>query len=101
MKIITNNQYRDLINGYQLSDTEKQDFDYIDDDEIGGHCFFKYKGFIYDPSEFMPTPHNEPARQELNELSAWDGYQSDSYFSGIVIKFDADYEQVKIGTYFS
>mgnify|MGYP001818557146 CR=1 FL=1 len=99
MKIITNNQYRNLIYGYELSDTEKQDFDYIDD--IDSHDFIKYKSEVYDPSEFMVTPYDEPARQELNKLSAWDGYQSDSFFSGIVIKYSDDFELVKIGTYIS
>ncbi len=99
MKIITNNQYRNMIYGYELSDLERADFDYIDD--IDSHGFFRYRGAVYDPSEFMATPHNEPARQELNELANWDGYQSDSYFSGIVIKYSRDYEQVKIGLYLS
>lgn len=99
MKIKTNNQYRNLVHGYELTGSEKEDFDYIKD--IDTHDFIKYKGMIYDPSEFMATPHNEPARQELNKLSAWDGYQSDSFFSGVVIKYSSDFEQVKIGTYFS
>ena len=99
MQIITNNQYRNLIYGYELTESEKSEFDYIFD--IDSHNFIRYKGEIYDVYEFMPTPHDEPARQELNELAMWDGYQSDSYFSGIVIKYSDDLEQVKIGTYIS
>jgi hypothetical protein len=38
---------------------------------------------------------------KLPELKDWDGYQSDSYFSGVVIKISPDGEQYKIGTYFS
>jgi len=99
MKIITNNQYRNLIYGYELTDKERAEFDYLDD--IDSHEFFRYRGQAYDPSDFMATPHNEPARQELNELSNWDGYSSDSYFSGIVIKYSNDFEQVKVGLYLS
>ena len=31
VKIITNNKPRQLIYGYELTDKQKQDFDYIDD----------------------------------------------------------------------
>jgi len=93
MKIITNNQYRNMIYGYELTDKERADFDYVDD--IDSHDFFRYRGNVYDPSEFMRT------RQELNDLSGWDGYQSDSYFSGVVIKYSSDCEQVKVGLYLS
>ena len=98
-RIITNNHYRDLIYGYELSEKERAYFDYIDD--IDSHSFFKYRGAVYDPSEFMRTPQNEPAQQELNGLSAWHGYQSDSFFSGIVIKYSEDFESVKVGLYLS
>jgi len=99
MKIITNNQFRSLVYGYELTDKQRADFDYIDD--IDAHEFFIYRGNVYDPAEFMRCPQGEPARQELNELADWDGYQSDSYFSGIVIKYSDDMEQVKIGLYLS
>jgi hypothetical protein len=98
-KIITNHQYRDLIYGYELSESERADFDYVED--IDSHSFFKYRGVVYDPGEFAPTPHNEPARQDLNVLSDWHGYQPDSFFSGIVIKYSDDYESVKVGLYLS
>ena len=99
MKIISNNHWHNLLYGYELTETEKQDFDYIDD--IDSHDFIKYRGVIYDSGEFMPTPQNEPARQELNELASWHGYQSDSFFSGVVIRYSDDFEQYQIGTYIS
>jgi len=90
MNIKTNNHFRNLIYGYELTELEKQDFDYIDD--IDSHDFFRYKGHVYDPSEFMRTPE---------ALEPWQGYSSDSYFSGVVITYSDDMEQIKIGTYFS
>ena len=99
MQIITDHKFRNLLYGYELTPKERADFDYVED--IDSHSFFRYRGHVYDPDDFMATPHNEPARQELNELSDWDGYQSDSYFSGVVIKYSSDFEQVKIGLYLS
>lgn len=83
MQIITNNIPRQLIFGYELSDKEKSDFDYLDN--IDDHNFVKYKGFIYDVSEFIST-------YNMDSLKDWDGYSSDSYFSGVLIKIiDSDY----------
>ena len=90
MNIITNHQYRNMLYGYQLTDKQRAEFDYIED--IDFHYFFEYKGDIYDPDEFMRCS---------DDLSDWDGVQSDSYFSGIVIKYSNDMEQVKIGRYFT
>ena len=90
MKITTNNQPRNLIYGYELTDTEKEDFDYLDD--IDSHDFFRFKGNLYDPSEFMCSPSLEPT---------WMGVQPDSFFSGVVIRYTDDFEQVVCGTYYS
>ena len=91
MKIITNNQPRLLLYGYELTEKQRQDFDYLDD--IDGNNFVKYKGFIYDVSEFMST-HN------MDSLKGWDGYSSDSFFSGVLIKI-IDSDTVIMGTYLS
>lgn len=91
MQIITNNIPRQLIYGYELSDKEKSNFDYLDD--IDSHNFIKYKGFIYDVNEFMST-------YNMDSLKDWDGYSSDSYFSGVLIKIiDSDY--VLMARYYS
>ena len=91
MQIITNNIPRQLIYGYELTDKEKSNFDYLDD--IDNHNFVKYKGFIYDVGEFMRIDNNDA-------LKDWNGYSSDSYFSGVLIKFiDSDY--VLMARYYS
>ena len=91
MRIITNNQPRQLIYGYELTEKQRQDFDYLED--IDGNNFVKYKGNIYDVSEFMST-HN------MDSLKGWDGYSSDSFFSGILIKY-IDSDTVIVGRYYS
>lgn len=92
MEIITNNKPRQLIYGYQLSDKQKQDFDYIDD--IDNHDFVIYKNNVYDLSEFMRIENND-------KLNGWDGYSSDSFFSGTLIKYADDMETVIMGWYYS
>ena len=102
LKIITNYQPRDVLYWYELTEAEQKDFDYLDTETRQSDAtFFRYRGNVYDLGEFERTPHNEPARQELNKLSKWDGYHSDSYFSGIVVKYVEEFERVIVGTYIS
>lgn len=72
--------------GYELTDKQKQDFDYIED--IDSHDFVKYKGMIFDVSEFMTT-----------ELKGWDGVSGQSYFSGYLIRM-VDSDTVIMGWYY-
>ena len=102
LKVITNNQPRLLIYGYELTETEKAEFDYIDPEELETHDFFRYKGQVYDPGEFQTTR----GLPEDNPIRAWDGYQNDSFFSGIVIKYpreewgDYDTERIIVGWFY-
>ena len=91
IKIITNNKPRQLIYGYELTDKQKQDFDYIAD--IDSHDFVRYKGNVYDLSEFVRIENND-------RLKDWDGYSSDSYFSGTLVKY-IDSDTVIMGWYCS
>lgn len=86
MKIITNNVPRNMIYGYELTDKQKQDFDYIED--INSHDFVKYKGMVFDVSEFMRT-----------DLDGWDGVSGQSYFHGYLIKI-VDSDAVIMGAYY-
>lgn len=107
LTIKTNHQPRDLIALADIPAEYRADFDYIAADDAYTPRLFAYRGHYYDAHEFMRTPRDEAARQELNALAAWDGYQSDSYFSGVVIRYPhdatwgADFGRVIVGTYFS
>lgn len=107
MIITTNNKPRELIYGYQLTEKEYQDFDYLGEygsDEMVSEWFIRYKGELYclgdfvriekagqRTSPFTHTDHN-------GELAGWHGILTDSYFSGIVIKWvDEDFESVIVG----
>ena len=91
IKIITNNKPRQLIYGCELTDKQKQDFDYIED--IDSQYFVKYKNNIYDLSEFMRI-------ETIDSLKDWHGYISDSYFSGTLVKYIDD-DSVIMGWYYS
>jgi len=101
--IKTNHQWRDLLYRSDVPEAILKDqFDYQDPDEtLDG--FFKYRGYWYHIDGFMAvtrTPATVSAA-DWSPLQNWDGYASDSYFSGVVIKFSDDCEQIKVGTYFS
>ena len=77
MTIRTNNQERALVSGYELTASQKADFDYLDD--IDSADFVIYKGHVYDIGEFMRVETDGP-------LQGWHGYSADSFFSGVLIK---------------
>ena len=95
LKIITNNVPRDLIYGFELSEDERKDFDYYTEEQLATAQFFRYKGEVYGPGEFMANDSIVAFNKK------WDGYQSDTFFSGILIRWCNDYESVVVGRYMS
>lgn len=95
MEIITNNQERAIVSWYDLTDIEREWFDWEGAEESS---FFRYKGTVYCMSDFTVVPKGvlESAR------NAWDGMLSDSYFSAILIRFaDSDCESVIVARAYS
>jgi len=82
------------LNSGSLYHQLRREFDYLSEEEFDSGEFFKYRGVWYDFSEFMRLENNSPFGNK------WDGYSSDSYFSGIVVKncFDGN---IIVGTYLS
>lgn len=101
IEIITNHIPRDIIEAYELTSKEQTDFDYLDWNAIkngeDGASFVRYKGNLIDLGEFLTTA----SLGSPDELKDWQGYMSDSFFSGLVIKYTSDCEQVVIGLYLS
>lgn len=97
--IITNNTPRPILYGYELTEKEREEFDYLDfttsDSDGFFHNFVKYKGHVYDLCEFMAING-----AMFGALKYWHGYASDSYFSGVVIKHKGA-EHVIMGRYYS
>lgn len=99
MEVITNHHWYDVLSGYELTAKERKEFDYLDDEEIMAPRFFRYRGQVYDLGEFMRVPKDQPWAGV--NIRSWDGYVSDSYFSGVVVRFDEDGERIQVGTYLS
>lgn len=108
MTIKTNNVPRGLLYWFDLTPKEQKEFDH---DEREDSCYFRFKGWVYCMDNFLCL-HNKvhmPSGQEI--FPGWDGYESDSFFSGIVIRYprmeqyrgepEPDVERVIVGTYFS
>ena len=63
-------------------------FGYIMDEDRYSERLFRYRGEWYDVDEFSPAPATVGAdNQMIQHLPGWDAFQSDSYFSGIAVKF--------------
>jgi hypothetical protein len=91
MQITNNNVPRNLIYGYELPEHIKKDFDYLEN--INDSEFFQYKGQYYDIGEFMTCADKE-------QFIGWHAYFSDSFFSGILIKFVRS-DSIIVGRYFN
>lgn len=99
MEIITNNKPRHIIYGFELSNKEKEQFDYLDN--IDECSFFRYKGEIYDLKEFMRIDRALAPHPQQKGWESWQGYSSDSCFSGVLVRYTSDYESVIVGRYYS
>ena len=99
MKIVCNNVPRNLIYGYELSTKERGEFDYIESEEFELHEFFRCKGSIYDTGEFMRIDSAIAPHPQREGWENFDGYASDSFFSGVLVKY-VDSDHVIVATYF-
>lgn len=97
---------------YELSLEELKEFDYLIDGEPteekwinSSAMFFRYRDEIYDMSNFVRIGH--PSTTDPNSFchfdhsdtfKSWDGIATDSFFSGIVIKF-LDSETIRVATF--
>jgi hypothetical protein len=93
-KIYGNNHLIPLVYFWELTEKEKKEFDYInnpDDNFLG----FRYKENVYDLGDCMRIDDNSPFK------GLADGYYSDSFFSGILVKLTEDSDFIKAYTYIS
>ena len=100
MKIKTNNITRHLVYGYELSEKESSEFDYLTPDELNDREFVRYKGRVYDMGEFTRIDKPVAQHPQRDGWENWHGYISDSFFSGVLVRFLDDGESVVMATYF-
>jgi hypothetical protein len=98
-RLYSDMQWRDFVDRWDVpSDVLADTFDYQNPEEATSG-FFHYNGCWYHLDQFMRFGF--PGESKPDWAGTWDGYSSDSFFSGVVIKLSDDGEQYKIGTYFS
>ena len=88
IKIYTNYKPRQLLYWDDLTPKEQSEFDYTG---MEAGSYFKYKNNVYTLGDFM--------RPEPAHFPQWAGYLPDSFFSGVLVKFTEDTEQIIVGTY--
>ena len=102
LKIKTNNRERELLSLHEFPlgrqcDLRSQ-FDWLDEEEFDSPGFFTYKGRVHHISQYLAC---DQIQKMESEFSGWHGYESDSFFSGTVIRVSDDGETVVVGSYCS
>lgn len=95
--IKTDHKWKAVLSGFELPKKWRKEFSYLTNDQYSDVRFAYYNKYYYDVQEFMVLQGHAG---QPKEFKGWDGYQSDSYFSGIVIKISSDGEKYKIGRYY-
>jgi len=85
MKVITNNHRRSFIDAHDVPDKVLEWYDWLDENATGWIC---YQGHWTHITDYM-----------RGGVEGWDGYSSDSFFSGTLIKLLDD--KYIIGRYIS
>ncbi len=97
--IKTNNHEYELKYFFDMPKKWRKEFDYVEECDYYSPRFFRYKKVWYDSNEFM---YIDPLEFSDHPFKDWDGYRSDSFFSGVLIRFAKDdYDSVIVATYFS
>jgi hypothetical protein len=106
LRITTNNIPRDVLDGYDLTETERAEIDYRDwsvpddDDGNGGDgwdtSYVRYKGTLYDLDDLDSKAGGS--------VAGWDGYKGHSFSFGVVFRYprdgrEIDSQRVICGTY--
>jgi hypothetical protein len=92
--IRANHHWRDFVYRQDVpADVLADRFDWTSEEEHYDG-FFNYKGWWYHLDEFMAHDIKHDGSRHR-----WDGYHSDSFFSGVVIRLSKDGERFQVGTY--
>ena len=98
--ITTNNQPRQLMYLCDFSEAEQQkirsDYDWMSPEDLEyNYGFFRYRSTVYHLQDFMRFS------SDPEEFTGWDGYHSDSYFSGVLVRLTEDCDAVVVGRFCS
>lgn len=91
MKVKSNYHWNNFLYGYELTEKEKEDYDYLDSEELENGSFLRYRKNVYYIGDFM---HFD---KDSKTYESWHGYFPESYFSAVVIRISEDSEQYQVG----
>ena len=92
LTVITNHAEREFIYGLDVPPKVlADDFDWLDEEEAAGDGFIHYRRRWYHIDEFMSS-----VPPQLGDR--YDGWLSDTFFSGVAIKLSDDGETYRIAT---
>lgn len=108
LTIRSNHHLIPLLDWSDLTAKERAEFDFLDTDtKQSDASFARYKGEVYHLNEFTAILSRHQARNpgEVDRMGfplEWHAYQSDSFFSGVVVRWATDDDNsVIMGTYCS
>lgn len=96
MKVRTNNIPRYQVNWYDLTENQKVDLDWRDNQELqDAFSGFIFKGQVYDLSDFTVIDN------ENYPVKGWHGAFAQSAFHAVLVKINQREETVIVGEVFS
>lgn len=91
-KITTLQENIEIIYGAALTDSEKEEYDYLETEELESSQFFRYKDDVFWLGNFM-----RHEAKSGDELEGWHGVYGTSHFHAYIIKLLEDGESVTLG----
>ena len=99
--IMTDHKWKQFKYGYEVpKHVLNDDYDHLNEDEkLDG--WIKYRRRWYHISDFMSCHNSIQSSNNPFKVLGYDGYLSDSFFSGVLIKLADDGECYQIAIYIS
>lgn len=92
-----NDTPRDTLYWYELTEQEQKEFDYLTEQDAQEYAtFFRYRDNVYHLGDIMRVESYAP-----EYLQGFDGFNSDTFFGGIGIRYTEDSERVLVYTLYS
>jgi len=97
--VTTNGHERELVSLSDLPEDDQSDFYYLKLHEFEDLRFVRYKNSWYDVNDMM---HVGNAMTDMYpEFAGWHGYDGDTAFSGVLVRFCEDTDYVVMGRYYA
>lgn len=97
LNVTSNGHRRPVLYAWDLTDSEREEWaDLItrSGGEESDATFLRYRGSTYTLSDFTTTAENVWGGSAELAAMGWDGYLTDSFFSGIVVRYPRDGEEI-------